>query len=135
MKGLKNIYPQIRIITLGRNCGQSAAFDCGFRMARGETIVTLDADLQNDPEDIPKLLEKLKNCDMAYGWRRNRKDPFLKLISSRIANFVRNGLTGENIKDTGCSLRPIRDIASKKSNYMTACTGSFLPWSGWKGSP
>ncbi|MFA5094866.1 MAG: glycosyltransferase family 2 protein [Candidatus Omnitrophota bacterium] len=105
MKKLKGTYPQVRIIYLSKNCGQSAAFDCGFRMARGETIVTLDADLQNDPADIPKLLEKLKSCDMVYGWRRNRKDPFLKLVSSRIANFVRNGLTGENIKDTGCSLK------------------------------
>jgi glycosyltransferase involved in cell wall biosynthesis len=105
MNGLKKVYPMIRILKLGRNCGQSAAFDCGFRAARGDIIVTLDADLQNDPEDIPRLLEKLKACDMAYGWRRNRKDPFLKLISSRIANFVRNAVTGENIKDTGCSLK------------------------------
>ena len=108
MNGLKRIYPVIRIIKLARNCGQSAAFDCGFKAARGETIVTLDADLQNDPKDIPLLLEKLKTCDMVYGWRRNRKDPFLKLISSKIANFVRNAITGENIKDTGCSLKAYR---------------------------
>jgi glycosyltransferase involved in cell wall biosynthesis len=108
MNGLKKAYPVIRIIKLARNCGQSAAFDCGFKAARGETIVTLDADLQNDPEDIPLLLEKLKTCDMVYGWRRNRKDPFLKLISSKIANFVRNAITGENIKDTGCSLKAYR---------------------------
>lgn len=108
MRGLKRDHPQIRIIKLSKNCGQSAAFDCGFKAARGEVVVTLDADLQNDPADIPRLLEKLKGCDMAYGWRKNRKDSFLKLISSGIANTIRNALTGERIKDTGCSLKAYR---------------------------
>lgn len=105
MQGLKEKYPIIRIINFDRNHGQSAAFDRGFRSARGDIIVTLDADLQNDPEDIPKLLDKLKSCDMAYGWRRNRKDPLLKLASSGIANFIRNTVTGEDVRDTGCSLK------------------------------
>lgn len=108
MKGLKNKYPAVRVISFDRNCGQSAAFDRGFKSARGEIIVTMDADLQNDPEDIPKLVDKLKYCDMAYGWRRNRKDPLLKLMSSRVANFVRNSVTGERIRDTGCSLKAYR---------------------------
>ena len=108
MLELKKSHPRIRIIKLDRNLGQSAAFDCGFRAAKGEIIVTLDADLQNDPNDIPKLLEKLKTCDMVYGWRKSRKDPFIKLLSSRIGNFVRNSVTGENIKDTGCSLKAYR---------------------------
>lgn len=105
MRGLRKEYSQIRIIKLQRNCGQTAAFDCGFKAARGDIIVTLDADLQNDPNDIPRLLEKLKDCDMVYGWRRKRRDPLLKLISSKIANYIRNKLSGEDIKDTGCSLK------------------------------
>lgn len=105
MRGLRDIYPQLRIIKFQRNCGQSAAFDCGFKAAKGDIIVTLDADLQNDPNDIPKIVEKLKTCDMAYGWRRKRQDPLVKLISSKIANYIRNRLTGEDIKDTGCSLK------------------------------
>jgi glycosyltransferase involved in cell wall biosynthesis len=105
MRDLRNTRSQIRIIRFERNCGQSAAFDCGFKAAKGDIIVTLDADLQNDPNDIPKMVEKLKTCDMAYGWRRKRQDPLLKLLSSKIANYIRNKLTGEDIKDTGCSLK------------------------------
>lgn len=105
MRDLRVVYPKIRVIKFARNCGQSAAFDRGFKAAKGDIIVTLDADLQNDPNDIPKLLEKLKDCDMVYGWRRKRRDPVLKLISSKIANYIRNKMSGEDIKDTGCSLK------------------------------
>jgi dolichol-phosphate mannosyltransferase len=108
MRDLRDTYPQIRIIKFERNCGQSAAFDRGFKAAKGDIVVTLDADLQNDPDDIPMLLEKLKDCDMVYGWRRKRRDPLLKLISSKIANCIRNKLSGESIKDTGCSLKAYR---------------------------
>jgi glycosyltransferase involved in cell wall biosynthesis len=108
MKILRENNPAVRIINLDRNCGQSAAFDVGFRSAKGDIIVTLDADLQNDPDDIPKLIDKLKSCDMAYGWRKDRKDPLLKLASSRIANFIRNKVSGEDVKDTGCSLKAYR---------------------------
>ena len=114
MKILKEKYSAVRIISLDRNRGQSAAFDRGFRSARGDIIVTLDADLQNDPEDIPKLVDKLESCDMAYGWRRDRKDPPLKLASSSIANFIRNKVTGEDIKDTGCSLKAYKKHCLEK---------------------
>ncbi len=105
MQDLRNTYPQIRIIKFECNCGQSAAFDCGFKAAKGDIIVTLDADLQNDPKDIPKMVRRLKDCDMVYGWRRRRRDSLLKLLSSKIANYIRNKLSGEDIKDTGCSLK------------------------------
>lgn len=105
MRDLQKNHPQIRIIKLEHNCGQTAAFDCGFRVTKGDIIVTMDADLQNDPQDIPKLIETLKDCDMVYGWRKQRQDPFLKLAASKIANYVRNKLTGEDIKDVGCSLK------------------------------
>jgi glycosyltransferase involved in cell wall biosynthesis len=79
-----------------------------MREARGEKIVTLDADLQNDPEDIPRLLGYLDQYDMATGWRQKREDPWLKKISSKIANAIRNRLSGEEIRDSACTLRAFK---------------------------
>jgi dolichol-phosphate mannosyltransferase len=98
----------VRVITFERNAGQTAAFDAGFRKARGELIVTLDADLQNDPADIPKILDAMKDADAVCGWRVKRRDTIVRRMSSRIANAVRNGLSQETIRDTGCSLKGFR---------------------------
>lgn len=108
LKQLAAKFPSLRIIKFANNSGLSAAFDAGFKMARGEAVVTIDADLQYDPSDIPKLLARLKDCDVACGWRRIRSDPWLKLLSTKIANSVRNKLNRENIKDTGCSLKAFK---------------------------
>jgi glycosyltransferase involved in cell wall biosynthesis len=108
LKELAGKYPALRIIRFRKNSGQSAAFDAGFKLVQGEVVVTMDADLQYDPLDIPGLLEKLNGYDMACGWRKRRKDPWLKRISTRIANSVRNKLSGENIQDTGCSLKAFK---------------------------
>lgn len=108
LKGLVTKYSSLRIIKFQKNSGQSAAFDAGFKLAQGKAVVTMDADLQYDPRDIPRLLEELKNYDVVCGWRRVRQDPPLKIISTRIANAVRNKLSGENIKDTGCSLKAFK---------------------------
>ncbi len=94
-----------RIVQLDRNYGLSTAMTAGFEAAKGEVIITLDADLQNDPADIPKLLEKLPEYDAALGWRVNRQDPFLKRVSSKIANFLRKKVLNDPIHDTGCSLK------------------------------
>ncbi|MDH3253607.1 MAG: glycosyltransferase, partial [Acidobacteriota bacterium] len=91
-----------------RNLGQSAALVSGFERARGKTVVTLDADLQNDPADIPRLLAELDEADVICGVRVNRQDDFMRLLSSRIANSVRNRLTRDSITDVGCSLRVCR---------------------------
>ncbi len=99
---------RLRVLRLARNSGQSAAFAAGFRLARGELIATLDADLQNDPADLPRLLEALDGCDVVCGVRRRRHDSWLRRVSSRIANAVRNRLTRESITDVGCSLRVMR---------------------------
>lgn len=101
-------YPGLRVIGLKENRGLSTALIAGMKEARGEKIVTLDSDLQNDPEDIPKLLSYLDRYDMATGWRQKRDDPWLKRISSKIANAVRNRLSGEEIKDSACTLRAFR---------------------------
>jgi glycosyltransferase involved in cell wall biosynthesis len=100
--------PRVRVLVLDRNHGQSAALDAGFRAARGAILVTLDADGQNDPADIPKLLERLEDVDVVNGVRVDRRDAFLRRASSRVANAVRNRVTHETITDVGCSLRAMR---------------------------
>ena len=100
--------PRIRVLAFEENAGQTAAMDAGFRAARGAVVVTLDADLQNSPADIPRLLEKIPEYDMACGWRVKRNDPWIRRVSSTVANTVRNALSQEQIKDTGCSLKAYR---------------------------
>ena len=103
-----SLYTNFRSIHFKKNAGQTAAMDAGFKYASGEYVVTLDADMQNDPSDIPKLLEKLGAYDMVCGWRQKRNDPWIKRISSKVANSIRNKLSDEDIKDTGCSLKAYR---------------------------
>lgn len=101
-------FPELRAIHFKANRGQTAAFDAGFKYARGEVVVTMDADLQNDPADIPKLLDALEGHDAAVGYRASRKDTWLRRVSSAIANGIRNRLSGDDIIDTGCSLKAFR---------------------------
>jgi dolichol-phosphate mannosyltransferase len=99
-------YPWLRILRMVRNGGQSAAFDAGFRAARGQFIATIDADLQNEPEEIPRLLQLLNDdCDMVTGWRQHRNDTAVRRLQSRIANYVRNKISQETINDSACSLK------------------------------
>ena len=102
--------PQLRVISLRRRSGQTAALEAGLRAARGRYIGTLDADLQNDPRDIVRLLPHIVEgeCDMINGWRKSRNDPWLRLVSTRIANGVRNWLTHETIHDSACGLKIFR---------------------------
>lgn len=99
---------RIKIVCFRNNRGQSAAFAAGFRIAQGRIVVTMDADLQNDPHDIPLLLNKITSFDVVCGWRAYRQDPLVKKISSRIANRIRNWLSDEQISDVGCSLKAFR---------------------------
>ncbi len=108
IKTLRDQHPEVRLVSLRRNAGETAATDAGFRAARGEVVVTMDADLQNDPKDIPLLLDHLSVWDAACGWRIRREDSWLRRISSRIANGVRNTISQENIRDSGCTFRAIR---------------------------
>ena len=103
-------WPQLRHLRFAENRGQTAAFDAGFKAARGELIATMDGDRQIDPKDLPLMVEQLRRdgVDFVYGWRRDRRDPFLKRVSTKIANKVRNRLTGEDIADTGCPLKLFR---------------------------
>ncbi len=96
-------------LSLRRNFGQTAAFAAGFDFCRGDVIVTMDGDLQNDPADIPKLLEHIDECDLVSGWRKKRKDPFLtRRLPSMIANWLISRVTGVSLHDYGCSLKAYR---------------------------
>jgi dolichol-phosphate mannosyltransferase len=110
LRDLRTRRVEHRWISFDRNYGQSAAFAAGFRHARGGIVVTLDADLQNDPRDIPNVLAILDRgaADMVNGVRERRQDSWVRLISSRVANRFRNWLTGESVSDVGCSLRAFR---------------------------
>lgn len=96
---------EIRIIALDGNYGLSTALDAGFQQARNDVVVSIDADLQNDPADIPKLLERIPDFDVVIGVRIRREDNWIKKISSRIANNFRNFVLKEHWRDTGCSLK------------------------------
>jgi dolichol-phosphate mannosyltransferase len=103
-------YPQLKILSLRHRSGQTAALDAGLRHARGHIIAMLDADLQNDPQDIVRMLPLIDTgqCDMASGWRRDRNDPWLRVVSTRIANQVRNWLTHEQVYDSASGLKVFR---------------------------
>jgi glycosyltransferase involved in cell wall biosynthesis len=100
---------RVIILSLRRNFGQTAAFAAGFDFARGDVIVTMDGDLQNDPADIQKLLELVKDNDLVSGWRKNRKDPFFsRRLPSLMANWLISNVTGVKLHDYGCSLKAYR---------------------------
>lgn len=108
LSSLRERHPEIRILHLDRNRGQTAALLAGFRASRGEIVVTLDADRQNDPADVPALVSRIPEYDAAVGFRRHRADGWVRLMSSRVANSVRNALSGDDIIDTGCTLKAFR---------------------------
>jgi dolichol-phosphate mannosyltransferase len=113
--------PNVRILRFEKNTGQSAALYAGIKAVRGQTIVMIDSDLQNDPADIPRLLEEIsRGADLVCGYRAKRKDTFAKRLSSRIANFVRSRFTKDYVRDTGCTLKAMR----------RECADSLVPFKG-----
>jgi glycosyltransferase involved in cell wall biosynthesis len=118
LKRLSQEDDRVRVIRLRRNFGQTAAFSAGFDFAYGDIIVTLDGDLQNDPADIPTLLEKMREgYDIVSGWRKNRQDYFLtRKIPSQIANKLISKVTGVELHDYGCSLKAYRREVVKNIN-------------------
>ncbi|NIM98086.1 MAG: glycosyltransferase [candidate division Zixibacteria bacterium] len=106
---LKKKNPELRAIKLRRNYGQTSAMVAGFEHASGEIIVTMDGDLQNDPSDIPTLLQKIREgYDVASGWRINRRDDRVRVLPSRVANSIISWTTGVRLHDYGCSLKAYR---------------------------
>jgi len=124
--GLARQDPTVRVIRQRRNTGQSAALDAGFRAARGAVVVTLDADLQNDPADIPRLLALMDRFDVVSGVRVPRRHSWLRRGSSHIANRVRNRVTHDDVTDVGCTLRACRAEVLRRVP-MFAGMHRFLP--------
>jgi len=112
--------PRLRVVRLARNFGQTAALAAGLAAARGDVVATLDADLQNDPADLPRLLNALgTDVDVVNGWRRDRQDPWLnRRLPSQIANRLISAVTGTRLHDYGCTLRVMRgDLARSLPLY------------------
>ncbi|MEN8181040.1 MAG: glycosyltransferase family 2 protein [Myxococcota bacterium] len=126
LRALAKSDPRVRIIVLEGRHGQTAALEAGFARVRGELTVTLDADLQNDPADIPRLLAALEDADVVNGVRALRADGWVRRASSRIANGFRNQLTGETVTDVGCSLRVIRTASLQRIKLFRGMH-RFLP--------
>src|SRR3989454_9356338 len=110
VRSFREADPRVRLVRLKANGGETAATDAGFKAARGRRVVVMDADLQNDPRDIPMLLSHLDHWDAATGWRvqRERGDNFVRRAASRIANRIRNWVSDEAIQDSGCTFRAFR---------------------------
>lgn len=116
----------VKYIAFAKNTGQSAALYAGFQYASGDIIITMDADLQNDPADIPEMLKLFGEYDMVNGWRFNRRDTLSKRIASKFGNAVRNAVIHEDIHDTGCSLKIMRASMLKRVK-MYKGLHRFLP--------
>lgn len=125
------------VIELNRNYGQATALDAGFKAARGEIVISLDGDLQNDPKDIPRLLEKLRkeNLDVVAGWRKTRQDKAGIKVLTRVGRVMRRILIKDPVHDTGCTLRVYRreavktlDLWGEMHRYILA----LLRWKGFK---
>lgn len=136
MLQLKEQDLKVKIISFKKNFGQTAAWDAGFRSASGRLIIVMDADLQNDPRDIPRLIQKLdEGYDVVSGWRYKRNDTLSKRLFSFFANKLRRSLTGEKIHDSGCSLKIYKRECLQKiklygemHRYITA----ILSWKGYR---
>ncbi len=115
LRAMKADSSELRAIFLRRNFGQSAAMTAGFDYARGEIVITMDGDLQNDPRDIPRIIGKLEEgYDLVSGWRKDRQDPFFsKRLPSMLANWLIRTATGVKLHDYGCSLKAYRDDVAK----------------------
>ena len=116
-----DVAPNVRVIRFQKNAGQSAAIYAGLKAAHGATLVLIDGDLQNDPADIPRLLDEIaRGGDLVCGYRAQRRDTRVKRLTSRIANAVRSRYTKDGVRDTGCTLKAMR----------RECVGALVPFKG-----
>jgi len=126
----------IKIIKFRKNFGQTSALDAGFKQAQGEIFITLDGDGQNDPADIPKLLEELNNgCDLVSGWRYDRKDSVEKRFISRGADFMRKFFINDQIHDSGCTLKVYKHECLENLNLygeMHRFITGIVRWQGFE---
>ncbi len=131
LRELKNV----KIINLNRNYGQATALDAGFKESQGEIVISMDGDLQNDPKDIPKLIDKLEmnKLDVVTGWRKNRKDNGGIKLLSRTGRVLRSFLLNDKVHDTGCTLRVYRKEAVKALDLQGEMHRYILALLRWKG--
>ena len=136
LKELNERDKHVRVIRFRRNFGQTAAFAAGFEHARGDVVITIDADLQNDPNDIPKLLEKMdEGYDIVSGWRIDRKDPFFsRRLPSLIANRLISETTSVRLHDYGCSLKAYRGEVAKNVNLYGEMHRFIPALASWMGT-
>jgi glycosyltransferase involved in cell wall biosynthesis len=117
---------RVRLLALSPHAGQSAALEAGFRAARGEIVATMDADLQNDPADLPALLGALAGADCVCGVRVARRDRLSARVASRVANAIRRRVLGDDVEDIGCSLRVMRRASLERIKLFRGAH-RFLP--------
>ena len=138
MRELRDVYPSIRAVRFRRNYRKAAALATGFSEARGEVIITMDADLQDDPEEIPRLLAKLEEgCDLVSGWKKKRHDPISKTLPSRLFNKVTSMVAGIRLHDFNCGLKAYRqEVCEDALPYLYGELYRFLPaiahWAGYR---
>lgn len=120
MQAVAKTDPRFRAVHHTRNFGQSAALISGMRLAKGDYILTLDGDLQNDPEDLPELVKLLADFDCVCGYRAKRNDTWVRRVSSRVANRVRNAILKDGLRDTGCGTK----------GFRRACVPFLVPFNG-----
>ncbi len=124
----------VRVVTFRKNFGQSAALQAGFDHSEGDVVVAMDADMQNDPADIPKLLETLEEgYDCVSGWRHDRDDPLGKRIASRFAAFLQKPFLGKTVHDYGCTLKAYRREAVEDLNLYGEMHRYIPPLLRWRG--
>ena len=128
LRELMKTVPQLRVLAQRKRSGQTAALEAGLRAVRGLYVATLDSDLQNDPAEIPRMVELLAGgkWDMVNGWRKERNDPWMRKLSTKVANGVRNWLTHESIHDSACGLKAYRREVTDKLKLFNGLH-RFLP--------
>lgn len=137
LKSIAENDPNFKVINFWRNCGQTAALSAGIDHAEGEILIPMDADLQNDPADIPKILDKLEKeeLDVVSGWRKKRKDKLSKKLPSKVANLLISFITKVKLHDYGCTLKAYRKEAIKEVKFygeMHRYMPAYLAWQGAK---
>ncbi len=136
LRNLKTQYPELKVISFRKNYGKSAALCEGFKTVQGKYVITMDADLQDNPAEIPNLIAKLEEgYDLVSGWKRKRHDPISKTLPSRLFNFVTSRLTGIRLHDFNCGLKAYRQEVVKDLNVYGELH-RFLPvlahWNGFR---
>lgn len=136
IRKLNYLNPKFHCISLRRNYGKSAALSVGFQAAQGKIVITMDADLQDDPEEIPNLLSKInEGYDLVSGWKKVRRDPLSKLLPSKLFNFVTSIVSGIRLHDFNCGLKAYKNVVVKRLDVygeMHRYIPVLAHWDGFK---